>query len=392
MDVRRDMGREVFELVGGLGVVIYQRDLGEGGRVRYLNPGSEALTGYLPDALLEHGASYFDLVVADDRERLESTVRAVARDGGGDFQATYRLQTDDGSERWVLDRGCLRRNGEGEWTVVGIATDLEPEEVERSTVQQRRRKLSELMSHLPSVVYRARNHPNWTMEFLSDGCASLTGYEEAQLVDDRDVAYAELVHPEDRDRIWFEAQHALKEYRPFKLTYRLRTAQGQEKWVWEQGVGVYGGRGEAVAVEGFITDVTARKRTEHTLSSSQHALARLVNHLPGMAYRCTADEEPMFEFVSEGCHELTGYPSSQLIYNNAVRYHDLVIGPDRPRVRAALQHSARTGAPFSLVYRIVSADGSEKRICDRGRGVPGANGQIAVIEGFATEGGFVPGE
>jgi transcriptional regulator with PAS, ATPase and Fis domain len=42
----------------------------------------------------------------------------------------------------------------------------------------------------------------------------------------------------------------------------VRTADGLEKWVWEQGEGVFDENGRLVALEGFITDVTAYKEVE----------------------------------------------------------------------------------------------------------------------------------
>jgi signal transduction histidine kinase/DNA-binding response OmpR family regulator len=65
--------------------------------------------------------------------------------------------------------------------------------------------------------------------------------------------------------VWDEVETALQEHRPFQLTYRIVTAGREEKWVWEQGRGVLGTGGELLALEGFITDITERKRAEEEL-------------------------------------------------------------------------------------------------------------------------------
>lgn len=49
---------------------------------------------------------------------------------------------------------------------------------------------------------------------------------------------------------------------PFELTYRIETADGQTKWVWERGRNVTDSDGEVIALEGFITDITESKRRE----------------------------------------------------------------------------------------------------------------------------------
>ncbi len=47
----------------------------------------------------------------------------------------------------------------------------------------------------------------------------------------------ELIHPDDRHPAWEQVQQALAKRLPFRLVYRIQTATGQEKWVWEQGQG-----------------------------------------------------------------------------------------------------------------------------------------------------------
>ena len=129
-------------------------------------------------------------------------------------------------------------------------------------LRESQRTLATLISNLPGMVYRCRNDRDWTMEFVSEGCIELTGYPPADLIENRKISYAHLIHPEDRESISNDVQAALRAGEAYRLTYRLRTADDAEKWVWEQGRGVFSPEGEIVALEGFITDITDRKRLE----------------------------------------------------------------------------------------------------------------------------------
>jgi len=74
-------------------------------------------------------------------------------------------------------------------------------------------------------------------------------------------------------------QQALQEERPYQLNYRIKTAAGEEKWVWEQGCGVLSPEGELLAIEGFITDITESKQAEEALLKLQTQLQTLNTEL-----------------------------------------------------------------------------------------------------------------
>jgi PAS domain S-box-containing protein len=118
------------------------------------------------------------------------------------------------------------------------------------------------------------------MEFVSEGAFALTGYAPADLVGNRTIAFAQLIHPDDQSYVWREVQAALRENRSYQLHYRILTAARVEKWVWEQGRGVVDPEGNVVALEGFITDITERKRAEEQVRASEHMYRTLLENVP----------------------------------------------------------------------------------------------------------------
>ena len=153
------------------------------------------------------------------------------------------------------ERGCLDR-------VIHIATDITQRKRVERALRESERTLATLMDNLPGMAYRCRNDPQWTMEFVSQGCRALTGYEPADLIGNRSVAYADLIHPEDRAAVYAEVQSAVAARQPFQLTYRLIRADGVERWVWEQGRGVFSSDGALQALEGLMLDITEQKQAE----------------------------------------------------------------------------------------------------------------------------------
>lgn len=126
------------------------------------------------------------------------------------------------------------------------------------------RRHEALLAHLPGIAFRCANDPSWTMQYLSPGCRDLTGYTPEDLLGNAKLSFADLIHPEDRQRVWEEVQAALSRNDRYTLVYRIRTRDGRLRHVWEQGSGVVGPRGRLDAVEGFITDVTDRVELKKT--------------------------------------------------------------------------------------------------------------------------------
>ncbi|MFO1372346.1 MAG: diguanylate cyclase [Candidatus Competibacteraceae bacterium] len=136
--------------------------------------------------------------------------------------------------------------------------------------------LATLLSNLPGMVYRCRNNREWAMEFVSEGCLELTGYAAAEFMDDQAVVYRQLIHRDDQAAVGKQIQVALRDRERFQLSYRIITAAGEERWVWERGYGVFGEQGELLALEGFVTDITERKQTEELLKLSESRYRAIV--------------------------------------------------------------------------------------------------------------------
>ncbi len=143
-----------------------------------------------------------------------------------------------------------------------LRRDIEERTRTDAALKESQRAMATLLGNLPGLAYRCLNTPAWPFLFVSDGCLALTGYTAEELGPDGNMPFGDCIVPEDREMVWQGVQDALNQRRLFTLTYRIRTANGDIKWVWEQGCGVFDAAGNLEAVEGFITDITDRRRAE----------------------------------------------------------------------------------------------------------------------------------
>ncbi|NMC01568.1 MAG: PAS domain S-box protein, partial [Chloroflexi bacterium] len=141
-----------------------------------------------------------------------------------------------------------------------------------------------LLGSLPGMAYRMLNKPDWPAEFISEGSLALTGYASADLTIGGKHTYNELIHPDDREYVWQGVQAAVALHQPYRLTYRIHTADGTMKWVNEQGSGVYAGDGSLLFLTGFITDITERQEAEEAKRTSQQMLQNVLAHFPGVVF------------------------------------------------------------------------------------------------------------
>lgn len=131
-----------------------------------------------------------------------------------------------------------------------------------AALRESERSKSVLIANLPGLAYRCRFDRDWTMEFISEGSLELTGYPGAALLDNRELSFNALIAPEDRERIWLCWQQARAGSGTAVLEYRIRTASGDEKWVYERGQIITTPDNGAAFIEGLIIDITPRKEAE----------------------------------------------------------------------------------------------------------------------------------
>ena len=136
-------------------------------------------------------------------------------------------------------------------------------------LRENERMLSTLLSNLPGAAFRCRSDEHRTLEFISEGCKELSGYEPGDLIGSRVVSFASLMHPEDRKEVMASIADAIAGHRMYEATYRIRTGDGRERWIWERGQGVLSAAGSADLLEGFITDVTEKRRLESQFLRAQ---------------------------------------------------------------------------------------------------------------------------
>ena len=177
---------------------------------------------------------------------------------------------------------------------VAIA-EKQNEEIADKTLRDSQRVISNLIKNLPGIAYRCFNDKEWTMQFVSDGCFDLTGYEPSELLYNSEKSFADLIVPEDREYVWVELQKSLRERKTFEIVFRIIDKDNNVKWVLNKGMGVISNEKGHLFIEGFIVDITDQKRAE---------LEREVLYLIGESIHRTRNLEELLSSIHENIKKL----------------------------------------------------------------------------------------
>ncbi len=232
----------------------------------YVNDASEELTGYSKMEMLNR--HFWEVVHPDHREMVKE--RGFARLRGEDVAPRYefKIVKKDGTPRWIYFTGS-KINFEGESAGLGTAIDITERKETEEALKETNRKHITLIENLPGIAYRCKNVKNYTMEFLSEACTKLTGYQPDDFVNDKKLAFKDIIHPEDREYVWRSIQEAVEKRESFEIEYRIITDDNEERWIWEQGRAVEFPKDGPEILEGIITDITEQKISEALLKERE---------------------------------------------------------------------------------------------------------------------------
>lgn len=251
-----------------------------------------------------------------------------------------------------------------------------------ATVSSEGVHLATLLRNLPGMAYRFVNDGHWTVEYASEGAVDLTGWRPDQLVGHRERTIFNLAHPDDIEQSYGTVKAALAGHRPYQLTYRLTTRDGRTKWVWEQGQGIFDGKGKVEAVEGFITDITEQKEAQLALKRSERRFRSIFENAIFGIYQSTPDGR--FLIMNPASARILGYDNPEEAVSNINDIAtDMYLDPaERDQFLEAIH---REGQIPEWISRIRRRDGSVIWVMERSRGIFDAKGGLRYVEGTVRD-------
>jgi PAS domain S-box-containing protein len=209
---------------------------------------------------------------------------------------------------------------------------------------------------------------------------------EFKIKDSLHQTISSYAHPEDKLMIESRLDSVAYGRKPsFTIDLRLISLQGSSNWFRIRAKSSSNVVGERASVIGTITDIQDIKEAEALGAANKRAANALINHIPGMVYRCRHDRSWSFEFVSEGSIDVTGYDSLELLHDPSLTYNLIIHPSDRNAVWESINQQITQDEKFNIIYRIITRKGDIKFVQEHGRGIFSSTGELLALEGFITE-------
>ena len=218
--------------------------------------------------------------------------------------------------------------------------------------------MQHLLNGLDGIVW-AFDAAAAAFTYVSDGSRRLLGYAPQAWLGDPDFRTA-LLHPDDRQHVLETFARVAVTGGAFDLTYRLRAADGQWRWLRDLGH-TTGEAGVVTGLEGLMIEAS-----EGGQPPTDDRFRDVVEHLPAIVY---IEELPAGEgagrmlYVSPQVHDLLGFTQEAWLADPTAWARQLH-PEDRERIRTIYERIETTGEPFRAEYRMYDRDGSTRWVRD----------------------------
>ncbi|MFO0815197.1 MAG: PAS domain-containing protein [Gemmatales bacterium] len=254
----------------------------------YLSPIWKSQLGYedheLPNAL----STWEKLLHPDDREHSWKIIEAARSDPQRVFEIYFRLRHKNGSYRWLLSRGRVYRDEQGQPVrIMGCHVDVSQQKEDERLLRESEARLQLTLDGGRMGLW------NWDIQNNS----THWNRREFELIDEpytsegvTSEAFFKRVHPDDVGPLRSQINYALEHDGRFEAEFRIIRQDGSIRWLAGVGQTVNDPvTQKPVQMIGVNYDITERKLAEAKLLDNQQRMALLLEQLPCILWTTDCD-------------------------------------------------------------------------------------------------------
>jgi PAS domain S-box-containing protein len=271
---------------------------------------------------------------------------------GQSYDVELRQRGADGVYRWFHVQGLPVRDA------AGRILRKRAEEA----LRQSERELRQLVDAVPGMIAVAGT--NGLQEYANKRFVDYTGKAVEEL---RGFDGLKLIHPDEQESVTNEWLRVWALGQPLELDHRFRRFDGVYRWVHVRTDPLVDDQGRIVRWYGLLTDIDDQRRAEEALRHSEHHLRLLVETIPALVGRTTA--EGKLDYVNRRVVDYLGLELGQL--GIQVVHRD-----DRYAHWLKWRHALRTGEPWESTFRLRRTDGEYRWFYQRSAPLVDGDGRV----------------
>ncbi len=277
----REAERRYRALVEHIPAVVYVESPDADPERFYLSPQVQAVFGWSVDEWTWTTDFWIDHVHPDDRDDVWE-VDQRSNHSKQPYSMDYRFLAKDGRWVWVHDEATFLETPEGGFWQ-GFLLDITERKSAEEQLREAELKFRTIVEQNQAIFYTQEIDPRdpslSNTVYIAPGNTDLIGYTTEEIEADPGL-WRKILHPEDRERVLAADAQSNRQSGGgrFSMEYRMIRKGGDIVWVQDEATLVQP-EGRDPYWQGFLLDITERKRAEERLAQALEVEREATNRL-----------------------------------------------------------------------------------------------------------------
>ncbi len=248
-------------LISNLPGMVYRSSYERTRFMEFVSDGCYELTEYFPPELEQNvDFTYEEVIHPADRGFVwEKITKSV--DNSQSFQLEYRINTKNGEERFVWEKGRAIKDGGKVEALEGFVVDITEHRRAEEALHISEARLRRLTDNMRDMITQV--DLEGVFQYASPSNKWVLGYKPEEMIGKNVFSF---IHPDDLAGALQTYQEAVEQQQPSRKELRYRKADGSYLWLESMGSFIYDDKKKVTGVVLSSRDISERKDAEERMN------------------------------------------------------------------------------------------------------------------------------